>query len=176
MTPSPIIRDAVASDVPQLTALYNYYIIHTCHTFEVDAIAPEVMEERRQAKQRDYGFLVLCDHQKSMMGFAYYGRFRERAAYNHMVESSIYLDHNLLGQGFGVLLYQALLKHAHDKGYSEVVAVIATPNPASEALHRRLGFTYCGCILRSGRKFSRCIDTVYYQRSVRPVAHSPLGS
>ena len=39
------------------------------------------------------------------------------------------------------------------------LAVIATPNPASEALHRAYGFEQVGVLPEVGYKFDRWIDT-----------------
>ncbi|TVR13493.1 MAG: N-acetyltransferase family protein [Planctomycetota bacterium] len=167
-----LIRDAVDADSSALCDIYNYYVLHSCHTFDVTPLNREDMTARIHDIQRDHGFLVLCSDD-TPVGFASYGRFRNRAAYDHVVETSIYLDLHVHGKGWGSMLYQALLEHACLRQFHEAVAVIAAPNPASQRLHQRLGFCYCGTIQRSGRKFDRNIDTVYFQRSLKQ--DSPLA-
>lgn len=41
---------------------------------------------------------------------------------------------------------------------------IALPNPASEALHARLGFEQVARFREVGRKFGQWIDVAYWQR------------
>ncbi len=48
------------------------------------------------------------------------------------------------------------------------VAVIALPNDASIALHRRHGFVEVGVLREVGRKFDRWVDTAWYQRRGGP--------
>jgi phosphinothricin acetyltransferase len=43
------------------------------------------------------------------------------------------------------------------------IAVIGGGEPASVALHRKLGFTHAGHMRNVGRKFGRWLDTVYMQ-------------
>jgi phosphinothricin acetyltransferase len=95
-------------------------------------------------------------------------QFRDRAAYDHVVETSIYLNPKMLGQGIGHTLYTALLEHAAERGYREAIGVLSVPNEASQALHLRMGFKHCGSLDQCGLKFGRYIDTAYYQRSLSP--------
>ena len=44
-----------------------------------------------------------------------------------------------------------------------VVAVVAQPNPASYALHCRLGFTEVGTLEEVGLKFGAYVSTTYFQ-------------
>ena len=50
------------------------------------------------------------------------------------------------GQGLASRLYQDLFDHARERGMSQVVCEfdIDPPNPASEAFHRRFGFSQLG--------------------------------
>jgi phosphinothricin acetyltransferase len=48
------------------------------------------------------------------------------------------------------------------------LAVVAQPNPASVALHERLGFELVGTFGEVGRKFDRWIDTRWYQLRLDP--------
>ena len=43
------------------------------------------------------------------------------------------------------------------------LAVIALPNPASEALHRACGFTRVGVVEEVGWKFGAWVDTAWWQ-------------
>ena len=52
-------------------------------------------------------------------------------------------------------------------GIHTCLAVIAQPNPASEALHTAVGFRHVGTLRDVGRKFDRWVDTALWQR-LRP--------
>ena len=47
-------------------------------------------------------------------------------------------------------------------GVHQVLAVIALPNDASEALHRACGFSRVGVLPEVGWKFDRWIDTALW--------------
>lgn len=67
-----------------------------------------------------------------------------REAYDWSVESTIYCAPDARGLGVGTLLYRALLEVLDACGYWNVYALVADPNPASEHIHQRLGFSCVG--------------------------------
>jgi phosphinothricin acetyltransferase len=77
---------------------------------------------------------------------------------------SVYLDPSSRGQGLGRLLYVELLGRLRADGVHQVLAVIALPNDASEALHRAFGFEPVGTLREVGHKFGRFVDTAWWQR------------
>jgi phosphinothricin acetyltransferase len=83
--------------------------------------------------------------------------------YAQTKETSIYLGAAAQGRGVGTTLYAALLDRLRDDGIYTVIAVIASPNPASAALHRALGFEQAGALRRVGYKFGRRLDTEFWQ-------------
>lgn len=60
------------------------------------------------------------------------------------MESTIYCAPDARGLGVGTLLYRALLEVLDACGYWNVYALVADPNPASEHIHQRLGFSCVG--------------------------------
>jgi L-amino acid N-acyltransferase YncA len=101
-----------------------------------------------------------------VMGYAYYGSFRGRVAYNHTVESTIYLTQESMGKRFDRTLYGKLLESVKGHGFREVIGVIALPNPQSIALHRAMGFAEVGVLKKVGYKFESYIDVGVWQLSV----------
>ena len=73
-----------------------------------------------------------------IIGYAYAGAYRERAAYDWVVELSIYLDENERQHGAGSALYQKLLTALSVLNYQRAYACITYPNPASVAFHKNL--------------------------------------
>ena len=96
-------------------------------------------------------------------GYAESSVFRHRPAYDHTREVSVYLGLDARQQGYGRKLYDELLGLLRADGIHVALAVIALPNPASEALHRACGFTRVGVVEEVGWKFGAWVDTAWWQ-------------
>jgi L-amino acid N-acyltransferase YncA len=158
------IRRALEADANRITEIYNWYVLNTIITFETASVSPNEMTERIQERIDNYDWLV-GEVNHRIVGYAYYGSFRPRAAYGHTVESTVYLSQESIGNGFGRRIYSALIQSATEKGFREVVGVIALPNPASIALHQALGFREAGVLRGVGHKFGKYVDVALWQRS-----------
>jgi L-amino acid N-acyltransferase YncA len=162
MSGTPAIRTATPSDAAEIAAIYNWYVANTAITFEVDPVSAAEMSDRIASVLAAHEWLVL-DRAGDLLGYAYAGRFRERAAYRHATESTIYLRHGLEGNGLGGPLYAELVRRTFARGYRHLVGAIALPNEPSVRLHERLGFVKAGRLVRIGRKFDRWIDVGNWQ-------------
>lgn len=158
------IRRATAEDAARIAEIYNWYILNTTITFEPDLVSPQEITKRIQEKLLHYDWLVGEENQE-VIGYAYYGSFRGRVAYNHTVESTIDLTPESRGKGFGKILYGTFLESVKGHG-CEVIGVIALPNPQSIALPRALGFAEVGVLKKVGYKFQSYIDVGVWQLSV----------
>ena len=156
---------ATVGDAERIAEIYNWYILNTIITFETDVVSPQEMTKRIQEKTIKHDWLV-GEVNQEVIGYAYYGPFRTRAAYNHTVESTIYLSQESMGKGFGRTLYAKLIESVKGHGFREVIGVIALPNPQSIALHRAMGFAEVGVLKRVGYKFGRDIDDGLWQLSI----------
>jgi L-amino acid N-acyltransferase YncA len=157
------IRAATQADAAAIAAIYNHYVRETIVTFEEAEISGEEMAARIAAVTANYPWLV-GEADGKLIGYAYAGRYQERSAYRHSAISSIYLDHRQCGRGFGKPLYGALLDRLPGLGVHVVLGGIAIPNPASLALHQKLGFHKAGEFAEVGLKFGRWTDVVYLHR------------
>jgi len=160
-------RPARSTDMARVAEIYTHQVLHGIGTFDVEPQSAEAFETRRTSTAVGDHFLV-ADDGSAVVGFAYSGAFRPHAAYAGTRESSIYLDPLWCGHGIGRQLYGALLEAVDASGIHTVLAVIARPNPAGEALHTRLGFRRIGVLEQVGRKFDRWIDTGWWQRFPPP--------
>jgi len=70
------------------------------------------------------------------------------------------------GRGLGTRLYQALFAELVHQDIHRVVAGVAQPNEASNALHRKLGFRQLGTYSEVGRKFGKYRDVVWFERDL----------
>jgi phosphinothricin acetyltransferase len=162
MADAPSIRTATRADAAAIADVYNWYVAQTTITFEVDPVSPDEMARRIDAVLAAHEWLVL-ERAGELLGYAYASRFRERAAYRHATESTIYLRHDLMGQGLGAPLYRELIERTFARGYRHLVGAIALPNDPSVKLHERLGFAPAGRLVRIGYKLDRWIDVGNWQ-------------
>jgi phosphinothricin acetyltransferase len=159
------IRRAVIDDAQAIVGIYNWYVENTAITFETEAVTIEAMRNRIGEKLSTHDWLV-GEENGAVVGYAYFGSFRPRAAYRHTVESTIYLSQEAKGKGFGRLLYSRLIESAASHGFREVIGVIALPNPESVRLHERMGFLKVGILQNIGFKFGAYIDVGMWQKSI----------
>ncbi|HNX59685.1 MAG TPA: N-acetyltransferase family protein [Spirochaetota bacterium] len=159
------IRQAEEQDARQIAEIYNHYIRHTKITFETESVTIEEMAERIRGKISRYDWFVAEDN-GVITGYAYYGEFRGRAAYHHTVESTVYVAESMMRMGIGSALYDRLIKSAGNKGFREMIAVIALPNEGSVVLHGKKGFNEVGVFRGIGCKFGEYIDVIFMQKSL----------
>ncbi|HEX8711036.1 MAG TPA: GNAT family N-acetyltransferase [Terracidiphilus sp.] len=165
------IRRATGSDAQRVCDIYNWYVLHTAITFETEAVHFDEMQRRIREKLDTHDWLV-ADIAGGIVGYAYYGAFRPRAAYSHTVESTIYIAAEFTGKGIGAHLYSQLIRSAFEKGFREMIGVIALPNQASIKLHTKLGFRESGRLRDVGQKFGKYIDIALWQLRVASEAPS----
>jgi phosphinothricin acetyltransferase len=163
------VRTASLPDLPSLTEIQNYYIINTHITFDVRPFDPE---QRRawfndHSDGRRYQLLVADDANSGVLGYACTGRFRTKEAYDTTVEASVGCRPDATGRGLGKLLYAALFEAIADQDINRIVAGIAQPNPASNALHQRFGFKPIGTFTQVGRKFDKYWDVLWMERPLK---------
>jgi L-amino acid N-acyltransferase YncA len=160
-----LIRQATEKDAPRIAEIYNHYVLNTTVTFEVAAIGLGEMEGRIREKLVKYNWLVGVEEGR-IIGYSHYGSFRPRAAYNHTVESTIILDKDEKGRGYGSALYRELIESAAGRGFKEMIAVIALPNEESLKVHRKMGFKESGVLHNVGYKHDRYLDIGIWQKSL----------
>lgn len=163
-----ILRDATATDAGRLAEIYNHYIRHTIVTFEEQPVSAADMAARvAETAQAGLPWLVAADAGQ-VLGFAYASKWKGRCAYRHTVESTVYLDPEATGRGWGTRLYAALLPRLREQGIRVVIGGIALPNPGSIALHERFGMHKVAHFEQVGFKFGRWIDVGYWQVALAP--------
>ena len=163
-----LIRPAAGSDLPRLTEIYNYYVIHTPVTFDIE---PYTVESRAtwidQFGATGRYRLVVAEESGVVLGYAGTMRFRPKAAYETTVETTIYCDQQAIGKRIGSRLYSALFDAIKDEDIRRIVAGYTLPNDASAALHARCGFKPVGIYTEVGRKFGRYWDVQWTERPLK---------
>jgi len=157
-----LLRDCTTLDAGPVCAIYNHYVEQTAVTFEEAPIAAEEMA-RRIAEVTSRFPWVVWERNHTVVGYAYATSWKSRSAYRHSVETTIYLSPDAKGQGIGTLLYHSLVDRLRSLDVHCAVGGIALPNPASVALHEKLGFVNIGRFREIGLKFGRWIDVGYWE-------------
>ena len=85
-----IIRTATANDAEAILNIYAYYVENTAITFEYDVPTLEEFTQRIENTLKKYPYLV-AEKDGEILGYAYAGVFKDRAAYDWSAETTIYL-------------------------------------------------------------------------------------
>lgn len=157
-----LIRSATLEDAGEICRIYNPYVENTWVTFEEQLVPEEDMRRRIAEVTLVFDWLVL-EEDGRLLGYAYSNRWRPRAAYRYSVESTIYLDKEICGKGFGARLYTALIEGQRRRGLHCIMGGIALPNAASVGLHEKLGFRKVAHFEEVGWKLGQWRDVGYWQ-------------
>lgn len=161
-----LIRKVKEDDAQAIATLYNYYVINSDWTFETKEVSAETMLGRIKECLENYNWLVL-ENENQLIGFAYYRKFRKNIAYNHTVETAIYLSHDKLGKGYGKTLYEAMINDAKQSGIRELIGGVLLPNLGSVKLHEVLGFRKVAHFEKVGKRNDKYIDVAFWQKSLQ---------
>ncbi len=169
-----IVRASTEDDAAALAAIYGHHVLHGFGTFEEVPPSVEDMAGRRRAiVERGLPYLV-AEEAGAVLGFAYAGPFRPRAAYRYTVEDSVYIAPDAMGRGVGRAVLSEVLKACEAFGMRQVVAVIGdSGNAGSIGLHTALGFEPAGVGRGFGWKHGRWVDIVWMQKALNGGATSP---
>jgi phosphinothricin acetyltransferase len=167
-----LIRLAREEDAAAMLAIYAPYVRDTAISFETEPPSEEEFRRRVRATL-EVGPWLLCEAGSSVLGYAYAGRFHERAAYQWTVEVTVYVQADQHRKGVGLGLYASLLGCLAVQGFRSAVGVIALPNPASVGLHERMGFAPAGVLRAVGWKHGCWHDVGWWQRALGERDPSP---
>ena len=164
-----ILRASRDGDVPAIADIYAHHVRTGTASFETEPPdATEISRRRSAVIERGLPWLV-AESDGVVVGYAYAGPYRPRAAYRFTVEDSIYIHPDHAGQGIGTRLLPRLIAECQNVGCREMIAVIGdSDNHASVRLHEKFGFRLVGVLEGVGFKFDRWLDTVLMQRRLAP--------
>lgn len=161
------LRLATPDDAADVAAIYAPYT-ETSISFELEAPGVEEMRARIERILDRHAWVVAEEIRpvggSRLVGYAYAGAHRERAAYRWSVDTSVYVDHTRLGAGIGRAVMSGLLRILVRQGYWNAFAGMTLPNPASAALHRGLGYVPVGVYRRVGHKAGAWYDVAWFHR------------
>ena len=163
-----IMRAATRGDAAAIAAIYAPEVLTGTASFEPAAPTTAEMAARiDKVVSAGWPWLV-AEVEGAILGYAYFGQFRDRAAYAQTCENSVYVAATAHRCGVGTALLVALADAARSAGFREMIAVIGdgSGNIASRRLHAACGFRDAGLLTNVGRKFGRWLDVAYMQKSL----------
>lgn len=186
------IRTATPGDAAAILAVYAPYIERTTVSFELAVPAVDEFAGRIAETLERYAYLVLeelpdgnaacgltvpdaADRAARIVGFAYYGAFGHRAAYQWSAETSIYLAPELCGRGLGTVLIDALERLMAAQGIVNAEACISAENAGSIAFHERHGYIQRAMFPSCAHKLGRWLGIVWLEKRLgeAPALPSP---
>jgi L-amino acid N-acyltransferase YncA len=167
------IRRATAQDAAAIASIYAPYVRASVVSFETEAPDEAEMEGRIAALGELYPWLVACDEDGTVRGYAYGCAFRTRPAYRFTVETTVYVADGAHRRGIGGLLYRALLALLEAQGFTQAIGAITIPNAASIHLHESFGFVRAGTYEKVGFKLGEWRSVGLWQRPLAPMASRP---
>ena len=157
-----MIRVCTSADAAAIAEIYNHYVRETVITFEETPVSAAEMAQRIAQVGERFPWLV-WEESGAVVAYAYATEWKPRASYRFSVESTVYVEAEHQGRGFGSKVYYALLEELGRRDLHSIVGGIALPNPASVALHEKLGFEKIAHFAEVGWKFDRWVDVGYWQ-------------
>lgn len=167
------IRFATLADAEALARIYRHYVEDTAITFELEAPDAGEFATRIERTLARYPWLV-AERAGTVIGYAYAGPLKARAAYDHSAEVSIYLRQDERGHGLGRALYEQLENLLRAQGVCNLYACITcSPDPddpfltrASIRFHEHMGYAQVGLFHDCGLKFGRWYSVVWMEKMI----------
>ena len=89
-----------SNDIASATAIYRHHVLHGTGSFEIAPPTEAEMQDRfTKLADQNFPIILACIDEVKVAGFAYFGPYKERAAYRHTVEDSIYVSKGYKGRG-----------------------------------------------------------------------------
>ena len=157
-----MIRRVTPADAPAIADIYNHYVVNTVVSFETEPVTVEAMRRRIGSLSADYPYFV-CEEEGVIAGYCYAHAWKERAAYAHTFETTVYLSPQCRGCGVGRRLMERLIAECRLCGCHALIACITACNTASRAFHERLGFRQVSLFRSVGFKHGSLLDVADYE-------------
>jgi phosphinothricin acetyltransferase len=166
------IRTATVNDADNLLKIYAPYVEHTAITFEYEVPTISEFKQRIENVLKKYPYLVAVKDGE-ILGYTYASTFKDRAAYDWAVETSIYVRMDKKRQGIGSLLYNALENVLKCQGILNLNACIAYTENEDDYLtndsvryHEKNGYKTVAHFHKCGYKNNTWYDMVWMEKFI----------
>jgi phosphinothricin acetyltransferase len=151
--PDVTVRFAQSEDAAPISEIYNHYVRTSVCTFQTE---PDTVLRRLDWLRRTELPPVVATHDKKVVGWGALSFYNART--HRTVWDSIYVHHDMLGQGIGSLLLTSLIKEAREHGCHSMVAGVNQGQERSYALHKKFGFQLIGTVKEASFKNGQWVD------------------
>jgi phosphinothricin acetyltransferase len=169
---SSLIRLARPSDGDALADIYRPAVTDSAISFELEPPDGATMAQRLAHVMARTPWLVY-ERDDRVIGYAYAGAHRERAAYDWSVDVSVYVHRDAHRSGVARALYTSLFAALVVQGFRNAYAGATLPNAGSVGLHTAMGFTPVGVYRGVGYKHGRWHDVMWLERQLAPRVVDP---
>lgn len=150
------IREATRSDAMAIAEVFNYYILNTAVTFEIEPLTPHQMEDRiAQINNDGYPFYVMEDDNRKVVGFYYLHYWNYRKGFHSTAELVIYVRHTCVHHNIASQLLEHLLANVGKYGFHLLIATVTVPTEKSTGILQKFNFHKAGELLEIGQKFGK---------------------
>jgi L-amino acid N-acyltransferase YncA len=164
---STMMRLVTEADAPRILDIYAPIVRETVISFEYEVPGEDEMRQRIRGKlEHGYPWIVM-ERDDLLLGYAYAGRWRDRAAYDWTVETTVYVNASARRGGIGRTLYGALFEVLRLQGFVQAVAGVTLPNDASVGLHQAVGFVPTGTTHNAGYKFGHWHGVAFFEMTLQ---------
>src|SRR5687768_15569435 len=132
-----IIRPATTNDLPAILDILNYNILHSTAVYEYETKELPYMEQWFTERQQAGWPVIVAEENGILLGYASYGTFRVRPAYQYTVEHSVYVSNEHIGKGIGRILLNELIELAKKQGLHSMIGCIDAENKSSIDFHKK---------------------------------------
>jgi len=157
------VRPANATDVPEITRIYNEGIRDRLATLETEERTPQERLAWLEARDERHPVLV-AERAGAVAGWGSLNVFNPRPAYAHVADFSIYVGQEARGAGIGKVLLAALIERARELGYHKLVLAAFPQNEAGMRLYACFGFREVGVYREQGLLDGVWVDVVIMER------------
>lgn len=154
--------------MPAIAAILNAEIAGGTASWTTTPKSPETMRDWLAARYAGGYPVIVAEEDSRCLGYGSYGPFRAGEGYAGTVEHSVYVARDARRRGVASALLSHLIDTAAQQGYRCMVGGISADQPASLALHKKLGFAEQGRLIGVGQKLGCPLDLVFMVRSLTP--------
>ena len=175
------IRTVTVADTDALLAIYEPYVRETAITFEIEVPSRAEFCDRVAHTLVKYPWIVAECPGEGIVGYAYAAPFKNRAAYDWSVETSIYLRRDIRGRGLGRALYEELERLLKLMGIRNLNACIACTDRVDDPyltnrsviFHEKMGYAMVGTFHNCGFKLGRWYSMLWMEKMIAPHDGAP---
>ena len=165
------LRLATESDLPAINEIYNYYVLGSTCTYQLE---PETMADRLawfREHPPDKFPIIVAEIEGRIVGWGALSKFRPRAALAPKVEASVYVSHEVHRRGVGRTILGDLIERARQAHFHSMIGSVSADQTASIVLQERMGFRRVAHLVEIGNKFGKWLDLIYMQLMLGPNPH-----